>query len=159
MTPTPPVIASLVVGSNWASTLKGTSRQLRTPEDRERFLALRNSPDIGAIIVGRVSAAVEPYQKTPHPLFVYQRSSGLSPGDFIDHIRGEVSGAILCEGGVTLIHQLLLANYIDQFYLTRAPLHGDDHYLDIDLMRTKMSLVSREEVAGTTFEKYERASR
>ena len=159
MTPLPTVLASLVVGSNWASTLGGTSRGLRTSEDRERFLALRNSPNIGAIIVGSASALVEPYQKSPHPLFVYSRSSAVTPGEFINQVRRKISGSILCEGGVTLLHHLLSENCIDQFHLTRAPALGDGHYFDIELLRASMSLSASEVVNGTTFEKYERASR
>lgn len=159
MSSLPGVLASLVVGSNWASTLDGSSRGLRTPEDRERFLALRNSSSISAIVVGSVSALAEPYQKTPHPLFIYRRNSGMTPGEFIEQLRGEFSGAILCEGGVTLMHHLLRENSLDQLQLTRAPLLGDGHYLDIELLRERMVLTSSAEVNGTTFEKYERASR
>ena len=153
------VIASLVIGSNAATTLAGSSKGLRTKEDRERFLALRNSDRFGAILVGSVSAAVEPYQKTPHPLFIYKRTSGVSPAAFVDEVRRKISGAILCEGGVTLIHQLLADDALDHFHLTRAPIAGDGHFFDLALLTRKMSLISREVVGQTTFEKYERASR
>lgn len=153
------VIASLVVGSNGATSLAGSSKGLRTPEDRERFLALRGSDDVGAIVVGSATATAEPYRKTPHPLFIYERTSGLSPAKFIHELRGKVSGAILCEGGVTLIHHLLEGDVLDTFHLTRAPIAGDGHFLNLSLMTKKMSLIAREVEGETTFEKYERASR
>ena len=153
------LLASLVVGSNGATSLHGSSRELRTTEDRERFLALRSSDSIGAIVVGSATAMAEPYRNAPHPLHIYSRSSGLSIQEFIDAVRREISGKILCEGGVTLIHSLLHEDLIDEFYLTHAPLPGDNHYLDHQLLRSKLSLSFSEMRAGTTFEKYERASR
>ena len=154
-----PLLASLVVGSNGATSLRGNSRELRTPEDRERFLALRNSNRVGAIVVGSATADAEPYQKAPHPLYIYRRSSGLTPKELIEKVRREISGAILCEGGITLIHHLLREDLIDEFHLTHAPIPGDDHYLDRALLTSKLSLSESESKAGTTFEKYERASR
>jgi riboflavin biosynthesis pyrimidine reductase len=153
------VVASLVVGSNGATTLAGTSAGLRTEEDRERFLALRNSDAIGAILVGSATAATEPYQRTPHPLFIYERVSGLSPTEFLHEVRGKISGAILCEGGVTLIHLLLNGDVLEFLHLTRTPIIGDGHFLNLSLVTKKMRLVSSEIAGGTTFEKHERASR
>ncbi len=155
----PRVLACLVVGANGASTLGGVSRGISTGEDRARFLALRQSPKVGALVVGSRTAESEPYSKTPHPLFIYRRSTGLSPGAFIDEMCEGITGAILCEGGVTLIHHLLTDESLDSFYLTRTRADGDGHFLDETLLRAKMSLSSREEVNGTTFELYERASR
>ena len=159
MTPAPPVLATLVVGSNWAASLDGDSRGLQSGEDRERFLALRNSAAVGAIVVGARTAEVEPYQKTPHPLFIYQRSLGVTPAQFIRHVQEQVNGSILCEGGVQLIHLLLRENLIDVFHLTRVSKAGDNHFLDIELVRTHLALIQSEQINTSTFEKYERASR
>ena len=159
MTPDLPVLATLVVGSNWATSLNGDSRGLQSDEDRERFLALRNSAAVGAIVVGARTAEVEPYQKTPHPLFIYQRSLGVTPAQFIRHAQVQVNGSILCEGGVQFIHSLLRENVIDIFHLTRVSKAGDNHFLDIDLVRTHLALIQSEQINTSTFEKYERASR
>lgn len=159
MIPARPVLATLVVGSNWAASLNGVSRGLQSDEDRERFLALRNSAAVGAIVVGARTAEVEPYQKTPHPLFIYQRSLGVTPAQFIHHVQMQVDGSILCEGGVQFIHSLLRENVIDIFHLTRVSRAGDNHVLDIDLVRTHMALIQSEQINTSTFEKYERASR
>jgi len=159
MIPARPVLATLVVGSNWAASLNGDSRGLQSGEDRERFLALRNSAAVGAIVVGARTAEVEPYQKTPHPLFIYQRSLGVTPAQFIRHAQEQVSGSILCEGGVQFIHSLLRENVIDVFHLTRVSKAGDNHFLDIDLVRTHLALIQSEQINTSTFEKYERASR
>ena len=159
MIPARLVLATLVVGSNWAASLNGDSRGLQSGEDRERFLALRNSAAVGAIVVGARTAEVEPYQKTPHPLFIYQRSLGVTPAQFIRHAQEQVSGSILCEGGVQFIHSLLRENVIDVFHLTRVSKAGDNHFLDIDLVRTHLALIQSEQINTSTFEKYERASR
>lgn len=151
--------ATLVVGANGATSIGGVSRGLATGEDRARFLALRSSSDFGAIIVGARTAASEPYAKTPHPLFVYRRESGLSAGQFIESVRKQVSGKILCEGGISLLHLLLHEECIDLFHLSRTPVMGDDHFLDESLLREKMSLLTSETLGQTTFERYERASR
>ena len=159
MIPARLVLATLVVGSNWAASLNGDSRGLQSGEDRERFLALRNSAAVGAIVIGARTAEVEPYQKTPHPLFIYQRSLGVTPAQFIRHAQEQVSGSILCEGGVQFIHSLLRENVIDIFHLTRVSKAGDNHFLDIDLVRTHLALIQSEQINTSTFEKYERASR
>lgn len=149
----------LVAGANLATSLHGASVGLRTPEDRQRFLTLRNSDEIGAIVVGSRTAALEPYGKTPHPLYIYSRDSGRTPSQFIDEIAATVDGAILCEGGVRLVHELLRGDSVDRLYLSHAPIDGDDNYLDIALVRARLSLMAQEVEAGTTFEHYERASR
>ncbi len=159
MTPALPVLATLVVGSNWAASLNGDSRGLQSGEDRERFLALRNSDAVGAIVIGARTAEVEPYQKTPHPLFIYTRSVGVTPAQFIGEVRKQVSGSILCEGGVQLIHSLLRENVIDIFHLTRVSKAGDNHFLNSELLRMHMALIHSEQINTSTFEKYERASR
>ena len=169
----PMTVASLVVASNGATSIMGGSRGLRTPEDRERFLALRNGPDIGAILVGGASAATEPYRSAPHPLIVFSRShepttfpgatmvSGPVPSipEFIAQLRRKFANTILCEGGVELIHLLLADELIDSFFISRVAATGDGHFLDENLLRSKMTLVSTETINQTTFERYERASR
>lgn len=151
-------MACLVVGANGASTLDGRSRGITTSEDRKRFLALRQSTEFGAIVVGSATAEAEPYANTPHPLYIYRRSSGLSPGQFIESVGAQVRGRILCEGGVTFLHQLLTDERLDSLHLSRTSALGDGHFLDEDLLRRKMSLASQELVSDTTFERYERAS-
>ena len=152
------LVACLAMGSNGATSKAGGSQGITTAADREHFLALRNSSQFGAIVVGARTAAVEPYAKTPHPLFIYRRESGLTAKQFTESIRKEVVGAILCEGGVGLIHQLLVSQSIDSFHLTRTPMSGDGHFLDEKLLLENMSLRTSSSLNGTTFERYERAS-
>ena len=153
------LIASLLVGANAATSKSGSSAPLRTLEDRERFLALRNSPEISAIIVGGATALVEPYQRSPHPLYIYSREVKAPLKMYVSHIRREISGTLLCEGGVRVIHQLLHDDLIDTFLLSRVEIHGDGHYLDEPLLQKSLILRSSERVGSTTFERYERASR
>lgn len=153
------VFACLVVGSNYATSLHGSSKHLTSPEDRQRFLALRNSDEFAAIVIGSNTAATEPYAKSPHPVFVYTRSSGLTPGQFIEKVHNQSAGRILCEGGVTLLHYLLREDRIDYLHLTHTPIAGDSHFFDSALLLEKMSLTASEQAGQTTFERYERASR
>ncbi len=169
----PTVVASLVVASNGATSLNGGSRSLRTAEDRERFLALRNGADISAILVGGATAAAEPYQSAPHPLIVFSRSqsSATFPGasvvsgslssiaEFIAELKRDFAKTILCEGGVELLHLLLEDDLIDICYISRVAAVGDGHFLNDELLRSVMALTSTETINQTTFEKYERASR
>lgn len=155
------VIATMVVGANGATSLAGTSAPLRSAADRTRFLALRRSPEIAAIVVGGATAKVEPYQKSPHPLIVVERLEleRSEIGEILANLRKRIHGTILCEGGARLIHLLLSGDHIDTFFLSRVPINGDDHFLDQSLLRSTMDLVSSERDGSTTFERYERASR
>ena len=153
------LIASMVVGANWASSVHGSSAGLRSEEDRSRFLALRRSPEIAALLVGGATVEVEPYRKSPHPLFIFDRRINASLREYVAQIKESINGTILCEGGVRLIHLLLSENLIDSFHLSRVNIEGDDHFLDSSLLHRGLSLISSEIVGATTFERYERASR
>jgi riboflavin biosynthesis pyrimidine reductase len=78
---------------------------------------------------------------------------------YIERVKLDFPGTILCEGGVTLIHLLLREDLIDCAYISRVPLAGDGHFLDENLLREKLLCISSETLNQTTFEKYERASR
>lgn len=67
------VIASLVVGSNGATSLDGLSRGLSTEADRARFLQRHRSA--AAFIIGKQSALVENYRQSDVPIFIFTRSS------------------------------------------------------------------------------------
>lgn len=155
----------MVVGANGATSRAGSSAALRSAADRERFLRMRKSPDIQAILVGHRTTLVEPYEQAPHPLVIFSRSaisenSAADPiVDFLERTRVRYPGKILCEGGISLVHLLLQANLIDTFYLSRVANEGDAHFLEDALLRQRMHLVSRELISDTTFEHYERASR
>lgn len=156
------LIASLVVGGNSATSANGDSRKLRTPEDRERFLALRAAPEISLILVGGQSERIEPYRSAPHPIAIFSRDHVgeiLSIRSYIERVKLDFPGTILCEGGVTLIHLLLREDLIDCAFISRVPMAGDGHFLDENLLREKLLCISSEKLNQTTFEKYERASR
>ena len=156
------VIAALLIGSNGATSLHGASRGLRTPEDRTRFLALRGAPEISAILVGGATAAVEPYRFAPHPIIRFSRAACGEVSSipiFIEKLRRKYPGSILCEGGVQLLHLLLKEDLVDLAFISRVSILGDGHYVDEELLQSKMALTSSENINQTTFEKYERASR
>lgn len=153
------VIAAMVVGSNGATSLAGTSHGLRTEEDRQRFLTLRRSDEFGAILVGRATTLVEPYGQAPHPLYIYSREISESLSSYLEKIMREVPGKILCEGGVSLLHALIREDLLDTFHLSRVLRSGDGHFLDEALLAERMVLVSATQNGDTVFDRYERASR
>lgn len=156
------VIASLVIGSNGATSLHGSSRGLRTSEDRTRFRALRGAPEISAILVGGATVAVEPYHSAPQPIICFSREACGEVDSipiFIEKLKRKYPGTILCEGGVQLLHLLLKEDLIDLAFISRVSILGDGHFLDEELFQSKMALASSETINQTTFEKYERASR
>ncbi|MBM3721451.1 MAG: hypothetical protein FJW47_06120 [Actinobacteria bacterium] len=165
------LLANLVVARNGATSLRGSSRPLSTPEDRQRFLALRK--DVSAIAIGGSTFRTEPYENLKIPLFVATkhsstefdgnpsaaRSYDLSPLELIQIARKEIAGTILIEGGVNFLRDLIAAQIIDQIYISRVGLDGDDYHLDEQALRLSYRLVSTERIGDTNFEIWEPLSR
>ena len=63
---------SLVIGADGSLVKKGSSREISSTADRQRFLALRRGFD--AIVIGGQTARMEPYERTPIPLIILSRS-------------------------------------------------------------------------------------
>lgn len=135
------VSATLVIGSNGATSIAGTSRGLSTSGDRERFLQLRRSA--AAILIGGATFRSEPYTKLRIP--VYVSSATLNPGEYDEPIRifplspedllakvsGEIDGPILVEGGAKFLAPLLTTGRIGTLYLTRTTREGDGDFWSI----------------------------
>lgn len=138
------VVAPLVIGSNGATSLHGSSRALSSPEDRTRFLALRKSA--AAIVIGGATFRSEPYDQLAIPLYVASKRLNsqefsersnlhiypLSPTDVLDLAKGEISGLIVIEGGKSFLSELLQARLVDQLLLTRSPIEGDSDFWEIE---------------------------
>ena len=100
---------SLVIGADGSLTKNGSSREISSTTDRQRFLALRREFDV--IMIGGGTARSEPYERTPVPLIVLSRSLTKhtnpkavlwqsSPRDAIARAVQEFGPRILVEGGL-----------------------------------------------------------
>ncbi len=158
------ILANLVIARNGATSIRGSSRPLSTPEDRKRFHALRKGAS--AIAIGGSTFRTEPYENLKIPLFVATRDSSteiggsssdvrfynLSPLELLQVARKEIEGAILIEGGVNFLRDLIAAQVIDQIFISRVDLDGDDYLLDEEALRLNYRLVSSETIGDTNFE-------
>ena len=163
------VLANLVLGSDGSTTLGGSSKALSTATDRKRFHELR--AQASAILIGGNTARTEPYATTPVPLAVITRT-----GDIPDSVRGnpkaqiweldpisaikkageEFGGNILVEGGINLIQELLIANQIDELYLTLSNKSGGENVNDLSALTRDFTVESSEKIDGETFLKLTR---
>jgi riboflavin biosynthesis pyrimidine reductase len=164
------ILANLIIARNGATSLRGSSRPLSTPEDRKRFHTLREGAS--AIAIGGSTFRTEPYGNLKIPLFVATRDSSteiggpssevrfynLSPLELIKVASKEIEGTILIEGGVNFLRDLISAQVIDQIYISRVDLDGDDYLLDEEVLRLNYRLVSTETSGETNFEIWERSS-
>lgn len=156
------VIATLVVGANHATSLGGLSAPLSTPADRARFLTLHRRA--GAIIIGRESAAIENYQRTKVPIFVYSRNSApltfshpLMQQVTVDRNLGELTkvlderivGDIVIESGASLLVALIKTGVVDEIELTLSPIAGDGHFVDPKELLQGFEIIADETIEGT----------
>lgn len=155
------------------TSLRGSSRPLSTPEDREKFHALRKGAS--AIAIGGSTFRSEPYENLQIPVFVATRqlSSEVeanqsevrtqsrvrfydqSPLELLRVASREVEGAILIEGGANFLRELIPAQVIDKIYISRVDQDGDDYLFDQDALRSNYRLVSTEKINNTNFEIWE----
>ena len=158
------VLANLVLGSDGSTTLDGSSKALSSATDRKRFHELR--AQASAILIGGNTARSEPYSTTPVPLAVITRS-----GDIPESVRGnpkaqiweldpisaikkageEFGGNILVEGGINLVQELLIANQIDELYLTLSKKSGGENVYDLSALTRDFTVESSEKIDGETF--------
>ena len=147
------LIATLAVGPNHATTLGGRSREISTPADRTRFLALHRSA--GAIITGRESAAVEDYSKTQVPIFIFSRKpeklSFPHPSmqqitvdrDLLEiarRIDQRISGDIVIEAGPRLLMAMVKVGAVDELQLSITPILGDGNFIDLKYLLSYLLL-------------------
>ncbi|MEY4151140.1 MAG: hypothetical protein RJB28_207 [Actinomycetota bacterium] len=123
---------SLVIGADGSLTKNGSSREISSATDRQRFLALRREFDV--IMIGGGTARSEPYEKTPVPLIVLSRSLTKhtnpkavlwqsSPREAIARAVKEFGPHILIEGGPRLFRELLPV--MRRIHLTITDKSGD----------------------------------
>jgi len=163
------VLANLVLGSDGSTTLDGSSKALSSATDRKRFHELR--AQASAILIGGNTARSEPYATTPVPLAVITRSGNIPEGvkgnpkaqiwelDPISAIKKageEFGGNILVEGGINLVQELLIANQIDELYLTLSKKSGGENVYDLSALTRDFTVESSEKIDGETFLKLTR---
>jgi riboflavin biosynthesis pyrimidine reductase len=163
------VLANLVLGSDGSTTLDGSSKSLSSAEDRRRFHELRAQASV--ILIGGNTARNEPYAQTPVPLVVITRSGeipdsvranpkthiwDLDPISAVDKALKELGGTVLVEAGMSLIQGLLVANKIDELYLTLSKISGGENVYDLSALTREFTVESSEKIDGETFLKLSR---
>jgi len=158
------VLANLVLGSDGSTSLDGSSKSLSSAEDRRRFHELRAQASV--ILIGGNTARNEPYAQTPVPLVVITRSGQipesvranpnahiweLDPISAVDKARKEFGESVLVEAGMSLIQELLVANKIDELYLTLSKISGGENVYDLSALTREFTVESSEKIDGETF--------
>ncbi len=156
------LIASLVVASNGATTLGGSSAPLSTPADRERFLATHRAAK--AFIIGRQSALIESYGASDVPIYVFTRNTTplqlLHPlmkqvvvsGDLAQRVKEiavNLEGDLVVEAGPTLLVALVEAGVIEILQLSLVEIEGDGDFIDAARLLSHFTVVTDVEVDHT----------
>ena len=158
------ILANLVLGSDGSTTLGGSSKSLSSAEDRKRFHELRAQASV--ILIGGNTARTEPYAQTPVPLIVVSKSGDIpdsvrknsmaqiwdvDPISAVEKAQEEFGGNLLVEGGMNLIQELLIANKIDELYLTLSKKSGGENVYDLSALTREFTVESSEKIEGETF--------
>jgi riboflavin biosynthesis pyrimidine reductase len=158
------ILANLVLGSDGSTTLDGSSKSLSSAEDRKRFHELRAQASV--ILIGGNTARTEPYAQTPVPLIVISKAGDipdsvrrnsmaqiwdLDPISAVEKAANQFGGNLLVEGGMNLIQELLIANKIDELYLTLSKKSGGENVYDLSALTREFTVESSEKIEGETF--------
>ncbi len=156
------VIASLVLGADGSSSLRGNSAAISTPIDRERFLARRRRCDV--IIVGGKTARADGYKATPVPLVIISHSRPdlldvnpkahwwmMPASEAIKRAQKEFGSTVSIEGGISMVSELLEAGEISQLELSISPHTGGENKIDREKLLKYFEKVEEELVVETIF--------
>ena len=156
------IVATLVVGSNNATSKGSFSSPLSTSADRKRFLTLHRSA--AAIIIGRESARVEDYRATQVPIFVFTRAATklALPHPMMEQIKVEddlaklsrsiesrFKGEIIVEAGIGLLQAMVTVGAIDRLALSISPIEGDGHFVVLEDLLSHFTIEADDEIEGT----------
>lgn len=157
-----PVIASLVLGADGSSSLRGNSEAISTRVDRDRFLARRRLCDV--IIVGGKTARADGYRTTPVPLIIISRSRPelldenpkahwwMMPAiEAIERAKREFGPKISLEGGISMISELLEVGAISQLELSISPHTGGENKIAPRKLLKYFEKIEEELVGETIF--------
>jgi riboflavin biosynthesis pyrimidine reductase len=153
------IVATIVVGADGSSTIKGSSTEVTSAADRATFLQRRRLVD--CIIIGGNTARNEPYSKTPVPLVVVSRQAhpnlpaahvwDLDPKDALTKALQEFGENILIEGGASFISYLLEQNLVDVLELSVTHATGGADIFDYERFLSLAHSVIKNIVSDTTF--------
>lgn len=156
------VTATIVVGADGSSTLRGSSDSVTTPIDRQRFLIRRRHCD--AILIGGNTARNERYQRTPVPLVVLSHTRpaildknaqahwwALSPAEAVARARTEFGSNLSIEGGISFIAELLNAKLLTQLDLSITPHRGGENRVNVLELLSHFEKIQTDEEQGTIF--------
>jgi len=153
------IVATIVVGADGSSTIKGSSTEVTSAADRATFLQRRRLVD--CIIIGGNTARNEPYSKTPVPLVVVSRQAhpnlpaahvwDLDPKDALTKALQEFGENILIEGGASFISYLLEQNLVDVLELSVTHATGGADIFDYEKFLSLADSVIKKIVSDTTF--------
>ena len=153
------IVATIVVGADGSSTIKGSSTEVTSAADRATFLQRRRLVD--CIIIGGNTARNEPYSKTPVPLVVVSRQAhpnlpaahvwDLDPKDALTKALQEFGENILIEGGASFISNLLEQNLVDVLELSVTHATGGADIFDYERFLSLAHSVIKNIVSDTTF--------
>lgn len=156
------LIATLVVGSNNATSKGGLSAPLSTPADRGSFLTLHRSA--AAIIIGKASALIEDYRKTQVPIFVLtrQQESMMLPHPMMEQvvighdlaatcrsIDARFDGDVIVEAGIGLLQAMVSVGAVDRLELSITPIDGDGHFLELKDFLSHFFIEDERVIEGT----------
>jgi len=157
-------MANFVMGGDGSTSFAGTSKALSSPADRARFHQIRSLAS--AILIGGQTARTEPYAQTPVPLVVITKSGDipsevmanpkahiwqLDPIAALLKAKSEFGENILIEGGISLLKEYLLANLIDELYLTISKKSGGESVYDLNSLTRNFIIESSEKSDSDTF--------
>ena len=159
------VVVNLVIGSNNATTLNGSSQGLSSPEDRRRFHEIRSA--CRSIVIGGSTFRSNPYKDPPLPLYVATRSSAplsdprttfmqSEPSEVVERALHDHGAPVLVEGGVRFITSLIQNGLVDLIFLTRTNRSGDSDFVDCDELLRGFESVESEVIDGERFEMWVR---
>jgi riboflavin biosynthesis pyrimidine reductase len=75
----------------------------------------------------------------------------LDPISAVDKALKELGGTVLVEAGMSLIQELLVANKINELYLTLSKISGGENVYDLSALTREFTVESSEKIDGETF--------
>lgn len=156
------VIASLVLGTDGSSSLRGNSEAISTPIDRQRFLARRRLCDV--IIVGGKTAQADGYKRTPVPLVIISHARPelldenskahwwmMPAAEAVERAKKEFGPTVSIEGGISMISELLEIGAISQLELSISPRSGGENKIDRETLLSHFKKIEKKLIDETIF--------
>ena len=152
----------MVVATNGATTLAGSSMALSSAADRRRFHQIRALA--ASVAIGGSTFRSEPYTDLRLPVYVASKTlsptSGIhiyneSPVELVLRAFNEHGAPVLVEGGIGFLGPLLDQSMVDRLYLTRAATAGDGGFVNISQFLNCYQFISKESESGEDFEIWE----